>query len=177
MTMALSLDPFDFIRLHHRFQQGICSAMLLIAHNLHHSQTPARALTVLDYLSHELPHHRKDETGDLRRTLEDQGLPSSDISGLFDLVEAGHERDHKLAESVIEDLAILVRGGLPAAPSPFIVALLQLAESLSAHVEWADRVILPYAEDSLPAIGRADLIARMAARRSVLNAILTGTMR
>jgi hemerythrin-like domain-containing protein len=161
MAMALSLDPFDFIRLHHRLQQGICSAMSLVAHDLHHSQTPARALTVLDYLAHELPHHRKDETGDLRRTLEDQELPSSDISGLFDLVEAAHERDHELAEQVMDDLATLARGGCPAEPFPFILALLQLSESLSAHVEWEDRVILPLAEESLSAIGRTDLIACM----------------
>jgi hypothetical protein len=177
MAMALSLDPFDFLRLHHRLQQGICSAMSQIAYNLHHSHTSARALTVLDYLTHELPQHRKDETGDLRRALADQDALAADLSRLFDLVEAGHARDHELAEQVMDGLATLARGGCPAAPYPFVLALLQLSESLSAHVEWEDRVILPYTEDSLPATGRADLIARMAARRGALNAILKGTLR
>ncbi len=165
-VLSQGLDPIDYLRAHHRLQLSLCNLLECLSSSLHHCRAAEFAEMAVRYLEDALPMHHEDEARDLREALELQPGFEPEDSLLFDLVEEGHWRDRELADPVLDGLTLLASGSFPTAPSRFVLALLQFAESLRRHVMWEERVIIPLAAERLSPQARAGLLACMLARRN-----------
>jgi hemerythrin-like domain-containing protein len=160
------LDPIQFILQDHDRQLEICSGLEKLISASEAEPIAEWAVSLLSFLTRDLPLHVKDEELDLFPRLTSRRPPESNLGDILDQLVTEHETDKGLADLVIKDLRAIAEGGPPEYPIRFQMNVRAFCEMQRRHLNWENRVVLPLALTLLTEEDKQDLAHRMAARRS-----------
>jgi len=161
-----SPDPIQFILQDHDRQLEICSGLETLISASEAEPIAEWAVSLLCFLTRDLPRHVKDEELDLFPRLNARRPPESNLGDILDQLVAEHETDRGLADLVIEDLRAIAEGRPPEYPIRFQMNVRAFCEMQRRHLNWENRVVLPLARTLLTEEDKQDLAQRMVARQS-----------
>lgn len=156
--------PVACLRYDHDQLCEVCARLDRLVDDPFHEGSRRDALSVLEYLSTDLPLHVADEE-DLFELLAARCAAADEMDAIVALLDQEHRRDEQLVEDVIAGLEALIAGEQPETPLAFLINAMSYAENQRRHLAWENITILPLAEKRLNEADRAELTRRMAARR------------
>jgi len=164
--MSPAPDPIGFVSWDHERQLEVCSGLEKLV-----SASPAEpvaewAVSLLSFLTEDLPLHVQDEELDLFPKLISRRPPAGNLGEILEQLISEHEVDEGLADLVVRDLKAVARGGSPEHPLRFQMNVRAFCEMQRRHLSWENNVVLPLAQTLLTEGDKQDLAQRMAARRN-----------
>ena len=165
--MEPSQDPIEFILEEHDRQLEVCTGLEEVLTMPGSQLPPRRALSLLDFLTKDLPTHIEDEEEDLFPLLASRQRDNLDLPVILDQLVSEHELDRGLVEPIVDDLRNIAEGRTSADSKRFHMNVRTFAEATRRHLNWENRVVLPLAQRVLGEKDRVKLANGMAARRNL----------
>ena len=162
-------DPIQYILQDHDRQLEACSDLEMLISASEAEPIADRAVSLLSYLTVDLPRHVKDEELDLFPRVAGRQPPGGNLDDIFGQLITEHESDKVLAELVVADLRSIADGGSPKHPIRFQMNVRAFCEMQRRHLNWENKVVLPLAQTLLTDADRRDLARCMIARRNNLE--------
>ena len=159
-------DPIAFIRHEHDRQFELCSALEDLVGALELEPVAEWAASFLDFLSRDLPLHIDDEELSLFPILAARHGSESELGVILEQLASEHDTDRGLADLIVEDLEVIAKGESPSQPARFFMNVRAFCETQRRHLNWENRIVIPWAETLLTEADKVDLGRKMAARRS-----------
>ena len=158
-------DFIDFILQEHDRQLEICALLedFLVAPNSEHSSE--WAVSVLKFITEDLPVHIEDEEVDLFPMLVSLQAEDQDLATILDQLNLEHEIDRDLAEPLLKGLREVADGEELSDPTRFCMYARTLTEAIRRHINWENRVVLPLARKILSEEDHVLLWNRLSDRR------------
>ena len=160
-------DPIGFISWDHERQLEVCGGLEKLVSASPVEPAAEWAVSLLSFLTDQLPLHIQDEELDLFPILISRQAPTSNLGEILEQLLTEHEVDQGLADLVVDDLKAVAKGDTPDQPQRFQMNVRAYCEMQRRHLNWENRVVLPLAETLLTDADKQDLARRMAARRTV----------
>lgn len=161
------LQPLDLIHSEHERQRLICDGLQRLADEQSLGLGSAEAVSILTFLTEDLPLHIADEEKDLFPMLKRRCEPGDYIDDILARLHAEHDLDEDLANFIVSDVAVIAKGMQLPHPLHMFLNVRAFAEVQRRHIAWENEAVLPLAGRRLTEADLVELGRNMAARRSI----------
>lgn len=168
------LQPIGFVMAEHRRQRDFCVSLEALADDLYQCGREQLAASLLEFLLVDMSLNMEDEEELIEPMLKGRVLPEDGFAEACARLHEHHSTAAAYAARIADGLGRLATGAAPDRPLDFIVSALGLSDSLTHHLDWEDRNVLPLAERRLTSTDKAQLGREMARRRGMAEVLLAG---
>ena len=166
LSPHLFLRPLDFIRSEHDRQLEICDHIGSLIEAGRLPPLLAASAMLLDYLTHDLPLHCRDEEEDLLPRLRRRGRSRDRVDGILAELDRDHATELFLGHSIATALRA-ARAGKAADPGSLFDDFGAFVAGQRRHVAWENRKVLPLARERLHPEDLAEMGRNMMLRRGI----------